>query len=269
MKIRSKTFVLLVVTLLFMGAVGAVIYKTIGSKFQVQSQKKVVDPIPNNLTEENIAELSKVFDKINNSKNLYLEGSFNLTDNSTGKLIEQEPFILAKHQEGTYVMTGYVEQISSGNNVAILNNETKTIVSESVKKEVSKNGLPSMEALLNFKKYLSEFDSSKVFIQNKGKNKIIRIIIDNPQSLYRETEIEYDAINLQLVKSSVVTSIIDNTNNEGAEKKVLLTLNITTYNEEQNNPRPEQLNTKIRWKKNKLIVTDSLNSYSINHTINK
>eukprot|EP01139_Manchomonas_bermudensis_P011239 Amastigsp_a342408_8.p1 type:complete len:265 gc:universal Amastigsp_a342408_8:1-795(+) len=258
------------VTVLLISSAGALmVYSTYFKSVKTSSIQEKEEPFDKNLTDEHIAELKSVFEKISQSSNLYLEGKYQLIESSTGKKLEEEPFILAKTKDKTYMMTGFIEQLSEKNNTVIINNQDKTILAQSTRQYGDKQQPIAFDALLNLKDYLKVFDSTKVYINETNGLKTLRILINDPESLYKESEAVYDANSFELKSTSVKTKIIDNNNNEQIEKEVLLKLIITVFNEVKTDERPVLLNAKINWKKNKLFVVDSLKSYSINYSLNK
>lgn len=266
MKRTNRAWLFTTVTVLVIGSAGAMIAY---NRFHAPG-KPTASPVEvagsNKLSDEDMAELKNVSDKIGKSENLYIEGTYKLIESSTGKLLEQEPFILAKYKEASYLRTGYLEQLSSDNRTAIVNNETKTIVTQVTdNKYKNKKKVGSIDALLNLKEWLDVSDSCKVYNQQVGDDKVIRIVMNNQQALFKETQLTYSATSYQLKNTSVLTTIIDQANNEHIEKQVLLKLEITTYSESANDDRPRLLNTKIGWKKNKLMMVDSLKNYSLNY----
>lgn len=265
MKRTNKAWPITIVTVLVIGSAGAMIaYKQFNAPKSLAVATEASNA--NKLSDDDMAELKNVSDKISKASNLYIEGQYKLVESSTGKLLEQEPFILAKHKDATYLMTGYLEQLSSNNRTAIVNNETRTIVAQATDNRYSdKKQAGTIDALLNLKEYLDVFDSSRVYHQRMGDDKVIRIVTNDQQALYKETQVTYGALNYQLKNSSVHTTVIDNGNNGNIEKQVELKLEIITYSESATDERPRLLSSKISWKKNKLIMADSLKNYSINY----
>ncbi len=255
---RRKTYrlVFLSITVLFLA--GAIFAK----RFHILDKRENVETSKEKFTDEDVKEVSSVFGKIDTANNLFMEGSYELYDNETKDLLETEPFILAKSNGDTYMKVGPIEEFMKGGSFVMIDNSTKTVLAQdSIARDTS---FSIFKGFAEMKEVINEKNGFNVSITNTGGIKTIRFDGDSTE-FYRTSEIVYETATRKLKMASVVTKVIMPGNEENAEKKVLLKMVLSKYEDNPVAGKHVELNNKIKWVNNKLELTDSLKNYQINY----
>jgi len=208
------------------------------------------------------SELAAVIGEIDSLPSILLRGKYLLYDIATSRLLEQESFTYARYLGEVYTATGYIEQLSTPDHFALVDNRLTTI-------HVQKHGEPTEAAkgfsLLNqLKTQLQVTEGSRYTLEERAGEMILEIIPDS-NTMLKPVEIIYDADTKHLRSAVTTTTVLVPSNDENSTKIVSLKMIVDEFNDSTGHEIIKGLTGKIKWSKERIEVTGSWKTYSINY----
>jgi hypothetical protein len=244
---KKRTFFLLTVAVL--AITGSLLAKIITAKNGMDKKQEE----PYRFTDVDAKEVSSIFTRIDTAANILLEGSYELYDAQTQKPLEQQPFIIAKHNGSTYMLVGTIEQLFKDGKAVLIDNKRQFIaVDEALVKDTTASilkGFMEMKTLLD-----KNATSLQVTMVDEGNQRTVKFQGDST-GMYNNSEMVYDRITGKLKSSSVTTSVMMPGNEENAEKKVVLKMVVKQYENWPASDRHVLLNNKVKWIRQSTAIT--------------